>query len=156
MIGEMQKGTPGRDDRGAAAASRGSARGMAVAILALVVLALIVLAGVVPRMKARETLRKETRELAVPTVSIIHPKRGAPQQEIALPGKVQAFIDSPIYARTDGYLKKWYVDIGAHVKTGQLLAEIDTPEVDQQLLQARADLNTAKANLSLAQITAAR
>ncbi|MGH7836338.1 MAG: efflux RND transporter periplasmic adaptor subunit, partial [Candidatus Binataceae bacterium] len=129
---------------------------MLLAILALLVLAVIVLAGVVPRMKARETLRKETRELAVPTVSVIHPKRGAPQEEIALPGNVQAFIDSPIYARTDGYLKKWYVDIGAHVKAGQLLAEIETPEVDQQLLQARADLNTAKANLQLAKITAER
>ncbi|MGH9705647.1 MAG: efflux RND transporter periplasmic adaptor subunit [Candidatus Acidiferrales bacterium] len=127
-----------------------------MAILALVVVALIVLAGVVPRMKARETLDKETRELALPTVSVIHPTRGAPRQEIALPGKVEAFIDSPIYARTNGYLRKWYVDIGAHVKTGQLLAEIDTPEVDQELLQARADLNTARANLRLAQITAAR
>lgn len=156
MIGEMQKETAGRDDRNRGVASRGAARALPLAILALVVVALIVLAGVVPRMKARETLGKETRELAVPTVSVIHPKRGAPQQEIALPGKVDAFIDSPIYARTNGYLKKWYVDIGTHVKAGQLLADIDTPEVDQELLQARADLNTAKANLRLAQITSER
>ena len=81
---------------------------------------------------------------------------GAPQTEIVLPGNIQAFNDSPIYARTNGYLKKWYVDIGAHVKAGQLLAEIETPEVDQQLDQARADLNTAQANLQLSQITAER
>ena len=153
---KMLKETAGRDDRRAGAKSRGAASAWTVAILALVVVVLIVLAGVVPRIKARETLRKETHELAVPTVSVIHPKRGAPQQEIALPGKVEAFIDSPIYARTNGYLKKWYVDIGAHVKAGELLADIDTPEVDQELQQARADLNTAKANLRLAQITAAR
>lgn len=153
---KMLKETAGRDDRRAGAESRGAASAWTVAILALVVVVLIVLAGVVPRIKARETLRKETHELAVPTVSVIHPKRGAPQQEIALPGKVEAFIDSPIYARTNGYLKKWYVDIGAHVKAGELLADIDTPEVDQELQQARADLNTAKANLRLAQITAAR
>ncbi len=73
-----------------------------------------------------------------------------------LPANVQAFIDAPIYARTNGYLKKWYADIGAHVKAGQLLAEIETPEVDQQFQQARADLDTAEANLHLAQITANR
>ena len=76
--------------------------------------------------------------------------------EIILPGNIQAFTDSPIYARTNGYLKKWYVDIGAHVKAGQLLAEIETPEVDQQLDQARADLNTAQANYQLSEITATR
>ena len=73
-----------------------------------------------------------------------------------LPANVQAFKDAPIYARTNGYLKKWYVDIGGHVKAGQLLAEIDTPEVDQQLRQARADVGTAQANLNLSKITAER
>ena len=86
----------------------------------------------------------------------MHPKLGAPQNEVVLPGNIQAFNDSPIYARTNGYLKKWYVDIGARVKAGQLLADIETPEVDQQLDQARADLNTAQANYSLSQITAQR
>jgi RND family efflux transporter MFP subunit len=98
-------------------------------------------------------LKKETDTLAIPEVAVIQPKRGSPAQEIILPGNIQAFIDAPIYARTNGYLKAWYFDIGAHVKQGQLLAVIETPEVDQQLLQARADLNTAQANLSLSQIT---
>ncbi|MGB7622814.1 MAG: efflux RND transporter periplasmic adaptor subunit, partial [Terriglobia bacterium] len=83
-------------------------------------------------------------------------KRGSPQQELVLPGNMQPFIESPIYARTNGYLKKWTHDIGAHVKTGELLAEIETPEVDAQLEQARSDLNTAIANMKLAQVTAER
>ena len=82
--------------------------------------------------------------------------RGAPQEEILLPGTIQAFADAPIYARTNGYLKRWYADIGARVRAGQLLAEIDTPEVDQQLQQARAELGTAQANARLAQTTAER
>jgi RND family efflux transporter MFP subunit len=86
----------------------------------------------------------------------VHPKSEANGQEIALPGNAQAFNDTPIYARTRGYVKHWYVDIGAHVKQGQLLALIETPELDQQLEQARADLKTAQANLEIAQITATR
>jgi RND family efflux transporter MFP subunit len=95
----------------------------------------------------------ETAQVARPTVSVVAPKRTAPAQEIVLPGNVQPFISSPIYARTNGYLRKWYVDIGAHVKQGQLLAVIDAPEVDQQLEQSLSNLNTAKANLALAEIT---
>ena len=94
--------------------------------------------------------------MAVPTVAVVQPKRSAPAQEIILPANVQAFADAPIYARTNGYLKRWYVDIGSHVKEGQLLAEIDTPEVNQQLRQARADLATSQANLNLSKITADR
>jgi RND family efflux transporter MFP subunit len=101
-------------------------------------------------------LAAETNELAAPTVLVIQPKRGAPSQEILLPGNIQAFVDAPIYARTNGYLKRWYFDIGSHVKQGQLLAEIESPEVDQQLSQAQADLGTAAANLHLSQITADR
>jgi RND family efflux transporter MFP subunit len=86
-------------------------------------------------------------------VSVVSPKRSAPAQEIILPGNVQSFISSPIYARTNGYLRKWYFDIGAHVKQGQLLAVIETPEVDQQLEQSLSNLNTAKANLALAETT---
>jgi RND family efflux transporter MFP subunit len=127
-----------------------------VAVLAMVAVAAIVAAGVLPRIQARATLRKETAEMAVPTVAVVHPKRSAPAQEVVLPANVQAYIDAPIYARTNGYLKKWYVDIGAHVKAGQLLAVIDTPEVNQQLQQALADLATAEANVHLAQITAER
>ena len=94
--------------------------------------------------------------MAIPVVRVVPLKRAAAAEEIVLPANVQAFTDAPIYARTNGYLKKWYADIGTRVKAGQLLAEIDTPEVDQQLRQARADLNTAEANLHLSQITADR
>ena len=133
-----------------------SKHGALVAVVALVMIAGIVIAGIVPRLKAKAALRIETYDLAVPTVSVIHPKLGAPETEIVLPGNIQAFTDSPIYARTNGYLKKRYVDIGTRVKAGQLLAEIETPEVDQQLDQARADLNTAQANYHLSEITASR
>jgi RND family efflux transporter MFP subunit len=92
-------------------------------------------------------------QVAVQAVSVVSPKRTTPAQEIILPGNVQPFITSPIYARTNGYLKKWYFDIGAHVKQGQLLAVIETPEVDQQLEQSLSNLGTAKANLALAEIT---
>jgi RND family efflux transporter MFP subunit len=91
--------------------------------------------------------------MAVPSVSVVAPKQTAPSQEIILPGNIEPFVTSPIYARTDGYLKKWYFDIGAHVKAGDLLAIIQTPEVDEQLAQARSTLATAQANLQLAQIT---
>src|SRR5580692_11031004 len=86
-------------------------------------------------------------------LAVVTPKQSTPAQEIILPGNVQPFISSPIYARTNGYLKNWYADIGAHVKQGQLLAVIDAPEVDQQLAQSLSNLNTAKANLALADIT---
>jgi RND family efflux transporter MFP subunit len=131
-------------------------RGWLYVILALLIVGAVIVAGILPRLKARAALKVETNEEAVPNVSVIHPKLGAPQQEIVLPGNMQPFQDSPIYARTNGYLRKWYVDIGGHVKSGELLAEIETPEVDQQLDQARADLNTAEANYGLAQTTAAR
>ena len=120
-----------------------------LALLAVVTVVLLFLSGILPRVKARATLSRETKELAVPNVNVVQPKRSAPAQEVVLPANVQAYVDSPIYARTNGYLKRWYVDIGAHVKKGQLLAEIDTPEVDQQLRQAKADLATAEANLNL-------
>jgi RND family efflux transporter MFP subunit len=127
-----------------------------ILLLAVVTAVVIVIAGILPRIQARTALRKETAEMAVPAVVVIQPKRSAPAQEIVLPASVQAFLDAPIYARTNGYLKKWYVDIGGHVKAGQLLAEIDTPEVTQQLRQALADLATAQANLNLSKITADR
>jgi len=134
----------------------GSKHGVLVAVIAVGIVAAVVIAGVLPRLKAKDALAAETRRDAIPTVNVMHPKLGAPQNEVVLPGNMQAFNDSPIYARTNGYLKKWYVDIGARVKAGQLLADIETPEVDQQLDQARADLNTAQANLQLSQITAER
>ena len=135
---------------------RGSKRHWVVAVVGFLIVAVVVISGIVPRVRARATLRMETNHLAVPSVIVVQPKRSAPGQEVILPANVQAFRDAPIYARTNGYLKRWYADIGAHVKAGQLLAEIDTPEVDQQLRQARADLSTAEANLHLSEITATR
>jgi RND family efflux transporter MFP subunit len=143
--------------RCAGASSSGSAATRAIfSLLMVIVVAFAVIWGISSRRKTNAQLAQETQELAIPVVAVIHPTVGAPQQEIVLPGDMQPFTDAPIYARTNGYLKKWYVDIGARVKAGQLLAEIDAPEVDQQLQQARADLATAEANLHLAEITATR
>ena len=124
--------------------------------LALIAVAALLVSGIWSRVRARTTLKAETAQVALTAVSVVSPKQTAPAEEIILPGNVQPFITSPIYARTNGYLKKWYFDIGAHVKQGQLLAVIETPEVDQQLQQARSNLLTAQANLELAAITKAR
>jgi RND family efflux transporter MFP subunit len=120
---------------------------------ALVAVGALLAWGIWSRVKARTTLNTETAQAALPAVSVVSPKQIAPADEIILPGNVQPFITSPIYARTNGYLKKWYFDIGAHVRKGQLLAVIETPEVDQQLQQARSNLLTAQANLELASVT---
>jgi RND family efflux transporter MFP subunit len=126
--------------------------------LILFVIVLVVVGGVTlfQRKSQYKALADTTEKLAVPTVSVIHPTPEAGQEDLVLPSTLQAYVESPIYARTTGYLKKWYYDIGTRVKQGQLLADIDTPEVDQQLSQARADLNTAMANENLSKITAAR
>jgi RND family efflux transporter MFP subunit len=128
---------------------------VALAVVFAAVAALLGL-GIQSRVKAAATLRTETVQAALPAVSVVSPKRTTPTDEVILPGNVQPYISSPIYARTNGYLKKWYFDIGAHVKKGQLLAVIETPEVDQQLQQARSNLLTAQANLELASITKTR
>jgi RND family efflux transporter MFP subunit len=128
---------------------------MAAAIL-LLLITIGIFGGIRSRVQAAEKLHAAARASAVPMVEVVHPKSGADGQELALPGNAQAFSDTPIYARTSGYVEHWYVDIGAHVKQGQLLALIQTPELDQQLQQARADLKTAQANLEIAQITATR
>jgi RND family efflux transporter MFP subunit len=145
-----------RTNHGGPPAPGGKLTRAVLLVLMVVVVALVVLWGISSRRKANAQLSQETQDLAVPTVSVIHPKLGAPQQEIVIPGDMQPFTDAPIFARTNGYLKKWYADIGANVKAGQLLAEIDSPEVDQQLQQARADLATAQANMNLAEVTATR
>src|SRR5229473_354304 len=124
-----------------------------VLAIALLAVAALLVWGIWSRVSASATLRAETAQVALTAVSVVSPKQTAPAQEIILPGNVQPFITSPIYARTNGYLRKWYVDIGAHVKQGQLLAVIETPEVHQQLEQSLSNLNTAKANLALAEIT---
>jgi len=127
--------------------------GLAVAVL---VLGTVIFSGIRERAHAETTLGVSTERAAVPTVNVVRPTSGVVSQEVVLPGNTQAFNDTPINARTNGYLKRWYVDIGVHVKQGQVLAEIDTPEIDQQLEQARAELKNAQANEQLAQITAAR
>src|SRR5215469_3989539 len=120
----------------------------------LIALALLLAVwGILSRLSARNALEREVRATAVPTVVTTKPRRGTATDTLVLPGSVQAFYEAPIYARTSGYLKTWYTDIGAAVKKGQLLAEIETPEVDQQLRQAEADLGTARANYALARST---
>src|SRR5947208_11924810 len=122
------------------------------------VILLVVLGGftLFQRRAQYQALAKETETLAIPTVAVIHPTAEAAQEDLVLPGTMQVDVESPIYARSSGYLRKWYHDIGSRVQKGALLADIDTPEVDQQLSQARADLNTAKANAHLSEITATR
>lgn len=137
--------------------ARMSRKQLVIGVLVFVLaVAALVVAGILPRLKAQAALRAETIVLAAPTVTVVQPKLGAPAQEIVLPSNMQAFTDSPIYARTNGYLRHWYVNIGARVKAGELMADIETPEVDEQLQQARADLDTAQANLKLSTITANR
>ena len=134
-----------------------SGRVAVITIVILLILAVVLaIAGIVPRVRARTTLSDQTNALAAPDVIAIPPQQGAVKQEIILPGNMYAYSDASLYARTDGYLSKWYFDIGAHVRQGQLLAVISSPEVDKQLLQARADLLTAEANAGLAKTNSSR
>jgi RND family efflux transporter MFP subunit len=147
----------GAPAQGAGRPPRGRGRLAFVGLVAaVIVLGAVIYAGIRARVAADVTLTRATEQAAIPTVNVVYPTADAPTAEIVLPGNTQAFTSAPIYARTSGYLKHWYFDIGAHVKKGQLLAEIESPEVDQQLQQARADLKTAQANLDLAKITADR
>ncbi|HEY4340561.1 MAG TPA: efflux RND transporter periplasmic adaptor subunit [Steroidobacteraceae bacterium] len=116
----------------------------------------IVALGIGLRLRAQAQVKSWTDTQAIPTVEIVAPKTTAQMQELVLPGTLNAYIDAPIYARVDGYLKRWYVDIGGHVKAGQALADIETPELDQQIHQVEADLATAKAHDDLDRITAER
>jgi RND family efflux transporter MFP subunit len=124
----------------------------------VVVIVLMVVGGLLlfQRRVQYQALANETEAASIPTVAVIHPSVEAGDENLVLPGTLQAYVESPIYARTNGYLRKWYHDIGSRVNKGELLADIDTPEVDQQLGQARADLNTSKANAQLSDITATR
>lgn len=140
-----------------AAAGKSRATGLWVGLLvAAALLAWVVYTGIQSRAHASTELKRVTDATLVPTVSVVRPTLTAGTQEVVVPGNMQAFIDTPIWARSSGYLKTWYVDIGARVKTGQLLAEIESPETNQQLQQAQEDLSTSQANLKLAQITAER
>jgi RND family efflux transporter MFP subunit len=141
------------------ATDRAPRRGKASVLAAAGVTVLLgagIYAGIRDRAVAEATLATETLATAVPVVATVQPQGDAPDQELLLPGQTTAFTDAPIYARTSGYLKRWSFDIGAHVKQGDLLAQIDAPELDQQLRTARADLATAQANAKLAGITAER
>ncbi len=125
-------------------------------IVVVAIAAGVAIVGILPRLRAEKTLRDRTDSLALATVTVETPTLGAPTEELVLPGNMFAYIDSPIYARTDGYLEKWYFDIGARVKKGELLATIASPEVDQQLAQAKADLATAESNAGYAKQQASR
>ena len=130
-----------------------------VFLLFLFIAVVLIIVGAFTLLQRRtqyHALAKETETLAIPTVSVIHATAAKGQEDLVLPGTMQAYVESPIYARTSGYVKKWYHDIGTRVKQGELLADIDTPEVDQQLYQAKADLTTAQANANLSKITADR
>jgi len=124
--------------------------------VAALVLGVVIYSGIHQRAAAESNLGTATEQAAITAINVVEPKSGAVLEEIVLPGTTQAFIDTPIFARTNGYLKQWYFDIGAHVEKGQLLAVIEAPELDQQLDQARANLKTAQANEKLAEITATR
>ncbi|NLP61179.1 efflux RND transporter periplasmic adaptor subunit [Paraburkholderia sacchari] len=152
----MQPGhadTPPQDPHGPHGPRR--ARRWPLLLAALVVIALAA-QGIWSRLNAHAALEREAQRASTLSVQVVTPQRSAHALDLVLPGNVQAFLDTPIYARTNGYLRKWYADIGAHVKAGQLLAEIDAPEVDDQLRAARADLANAEANYALAKSTADR
>lgn len=125
-------------------------------LLGAVAVCVIIALGIGLRLRAQAQVKNWTDDQAIPTVDIVSPQPSAKMQELVLPGNLSAYIDAPIYARIDGYLKKWYVDIGAHVHAGEALADIETPELDQQIHQVEAELVTAKANDDLDKITAER
>jgi RND family efflux transporter MFP subunit len=137
--------------------AKASRRGLRLAgIVVAVVVIVVVATGLYSRASGNARLREWTDAQAIPVVAIANPLAGANANALELPGRFEAFARAPLYARVSGYLKSWKFDIGAQVKAGQLLAEIETPDLDQQLQQARADLNTAQANEKLAAITAER
>jgi membrane fusion protein, multidrug efflux system len=138
----------------AAASSGAKLRNAAIVVGVLIVIGAV--AGLVPRSLRRNALLAETRELAIQTVSVVSPTPGKTAAGLILPAEAKPLVEAPIYARTSGYLKRYLVDIGSQVKAGDLLAEIDTPELNQQLAQARAELAQAEAALALARITDVR
>ena len=115
-----------------------------------------VVAGLIPRLRQQTELGAETRKLSVPTVTVVSPKPGQSTSDLSLSAEVKPWVEAPIYARANGYLKRRLVDIGAHVQAGQLLAEIETPELDQELDRGRAQLAQAEAALGLSKLTAER
>jgi RND family efflux transporter MFP subunit len=141
----------------AGGARRPSRRALTIAaIVAACIAALIVVTGIISRAHDTANLKSWTASEAIPVVNVIAPTAETGGQALSLPGTLQAYYNAPIYARVSGYVRAWYKDIGARVKAGQLLATIDTPDLDQQLVQARADLASAKAAVQLAAVTAQR
>jgi RND family efflux transporter MFP subunit len=139
------------------ASQRGLSRWLLIGLgVAVVLLAVGIYSGIHTRTVAATRLTDQAERSSAVPVSVMYPKSTTTGSSIVLPGNTQPYIEAPIYARTNGYLKHWYVDIGAHVHQGELLADIETPEIDQQLAQARAELKSSQANLQLAKITAAR
>jgi RND family efflux transporter MFP subunit len=150
--------TPQNNDSAPKATSGRSSGRLLPTLLFVVVALLVVLVarGILARTHAEASLAQATERNADIVVRTVHPHLGSPSMELVLPGNIEAFSDTPIYARADGYVRRWYADIGVHVKAGQLLAEIETPELDQQLAQAQADLSTAEANANNARTNAER
>src|SRR5580765_8218561 len=140
----------------AEAAARSGGKLRHVAIVATVLVLVAAVAGLVPRWRQRSELRQETRELAVQTVAVVSAEPGKAAAGLTLPAEVKPFLDAPIYARSSGYLTNWFVAIGGLVKEGDLLAEIDAPELRQELVRSKAELAQAEAALALAKITAER
>src|SRR6266850_2561984 len=153
MSQETQVVTNGPQIHSAFSGRHRARRSWLVALIVFLAVAGVLVSGILQRVRARATVSAETAAMAVPLVNVVSPQRTAPSHDLVLPGNVEPYMTAPIFSRTNGYVKKWYVDIGARVKKGQLLAEIDTPEVDQQLQQSRSNLATAEANLKLAEIT---
>jgi RND family efflux transporter MFP subunit len=147
QVGKVGPGNPSRTRRAIVVGG---------AILLSAGFAFLIYSGIQSRIDAEKGLEERVTLSSAAAVNVVHPIRGSDDQAIELPGNTQAFTEAPIYARTSGYLKQWYFDIGAHVKRGQLLAEIETPELDEQLEQAENQLKTAEANLQLAKVTADR
>ena len=130
--------------------------GRLVAAVIVILIITGVAAGLIPRLRQRAELRAETKGLSVRTVAVVSPKPGQSSSNLPLPGEVRPLVEAPIYARANGYLKRRLVDIGSHVKEGQLLAEIDAPELNQEIERARGQLAQAEAALGLSKITAER
>src|SRR5712664_4049383 len=148
-MSEHRMTTEGNSQIGQEGAHQGSEKKSRLFLFLVGIAVVLVIVGIFTLLQRREqynALAKETEKSAVPTVAVIHPTVEPSQEDLALPSTLQAYVESPIYARTTGYVKKWYHDIGSHVQKGDLLAEIETPEVDQQLSQARADLGTMQAD----------
>src|SRR5882762_6949415 len=140
--GEVQKATRSPAKR----------RRIAFIIIASIILIAALVLGFLPRSRQRSVAAADMTQLAIPTVSVISPTPGKPGQGLVLPEEIRPWREASIYARANGYLKDWVADIGGHVQPGQLLAEIETPELDQQLMQAKAQLVLAQANLRLAKV----